>query len=200
MKKLVMLLGLFFVVGVFLSACDDGTHGQPPAGQLGNDNPTGSGQQVPTGSGPTNSAGSGSGDADSGAGTTLADLSLEADASGTAFSTIMDDVVGNCKQDKCDCQSGGTVQVSDATNTLKFENCATADGMVFTGSITEDESGETVSGMFSSFGSCQNMQLIAVKDDDCGGKISGVCGGKAVNCILSDNPNDSVCFCNADVQ
>ncbi len=97
----------------------------------------------------------------------------------------------------CDCSGGGTATVAttDEEVALTLNDCTTADGLVYTGTLTITFSGEdfTVNGTMTQFGECTDVTSSGVSSADCSGSFSGTCGGETYTCNLTEG--DSACEC-----
>ena len=104
------------------------------------------------------------------------DDGLEADAD---VSTIKDTF-------DCSCPSGGTVAADDVAETMVVNECVSATGETYTGTLSGDVT--SVSGVMTKFGACTSASATNVKvDGTCGGTVSFVCPAGTVTCTVTDD-------------
>jgi hypothetical protein len=111
----------------------------------------------------------------------LGDFGLEADANGY--------LVVKQVAETCDCPGGGTATLSADMTTVTAENCRSAGGLNFDGSVTLDDAG-LVNGTMTPFGECSSLTANNVGTMTCTGTVTGTCEGETATCTVVDGTGD----------
>ena len=111
----------------------------------------------------------------------LGDFGLEADVNGYL-------AVKQVAQ-TCDCPGGGTASIDAGLTTVTADNCRSAGGLNFNGSVTIDDAGN-VNGTMTPFGECSTVTATNVGTTTCQGTVTGTCSGESATCTVVDGGGD----------
>jgi hypothetical protein len=118
----------------------------------------------------------------------LGDFGLEAGADGY--------LVVKQVAETCNCPGGGTATISGDLSTVTADNCTSASGYSFSGTLTIDDQG-VINGTMAPFGQCSNVTANNADfiSGNCSGTITGTCEGETATCTVVDGGGD-VCDVN----
>jgi hypothetical protein len=113
----------------------------------------------------------------------LGDFGLEADANGY--------LVAKQAAQTCDCPGGGTATLSEDETTVTADDCRSANGYSFSGTLTIDDTG-VVNGTLAPFGQCSSVTANNADflSGECSGSITGTCEGETATCSITQGSGD----------
>ena len=96
----------------------------------------------------------------------------------------------------CDCPGGGTFAVCASGQTVTMDNCISATGLYYSGTITSSDDWQTIDTSLTVFGHCSQVEGTATIGS-CSGNLSMNCPEWGFDCqVIDDASNPGQCTLN----